>query len=36
MVNNIRKNNDIDERLKEQPLNFARALYKNKYLDFND
>lgn len=36
MVNNIRKNNDIDERLKEQPLNFAKALYKNKYLDFND
>ena len=36
MVNNIRKNNVINERLKEQPLNFAKALYKNEYLDFND
>ena len=28
MVNNIIKNNEIDEKLKEQPLSFTKALYK--------
>ena len=33
MKNNIRINNEKNERLKEQPLKYIKALYHKKYLE---